>query len=152
MNFATLFVHQVNPKIMHNTKVLCPVWKFEIPPKAPLISIRWDSWMSLIRSMRSGIFDTFQSPNSLNLWFIDSQLLFFQSGGIMWFDWLGRKIFSFNVGSNLSWRYLPPTCPKFCKTSHSCSKYEIRESEYISPVLSNIENNYSVTNFFRDIM
>ena len=85
--------------------------KFSLPCKAPLIS----KVETRIRSMRSGIFDTFQSPNILILWFIDLQLLFFQSGRIMWFDWLGRKIFSFNVWSNLSWRYLPPTCPKFSK-------------------------------------
>jgi hypothetical protein len=47
MNFATLHVRQVNPKIMHRTKVICPVWKFLIPLpcKAPLISIRWNSWI-----------------------------------------------------------------------------------------------------------
>ena len=46
-------------------------------------------------------------------------LLFFLSGGIMWFDRFGRTIFSFNVGSNLSWRHLTPTCPKISKTSDS---------------------------------
>jgi hypothetical protein len=47
MNFATLHVRQVNPKFMHSTKVICPVWKFLIPLpcKAPLISIRWNSWI-----------------------------------------------------------------------------------------------------------
>jgi hypothetical protein len=34
---------------------------------------------------------------------------------------------------------LTPTCPKFSKTFDSHSKYEIGESEYINPVLPNIE-------------
>jgi hypothetical protein len=51
----------------------------------------------------------------------------------------GERFFSFNVGSNLSWRSLTPTCPKFSKTSDARSKYEIGESEYLSPVLPNIK-------------
>lgn len=62
-----------------------------LPRRAPLIYKSWDSWNLRSLAMRSGILDTFQSPNILILWFIDSQLLFFQFGGIILFSWLGRK-------------------------------------------------------------
>jgi hypothetical protein len=54
--FCPVLIWYINkPKIMHSTKVIYPVWKFLIPLpcKAPLISIRWNSWIKFSKTSDS---------------------------------------------------------------------------------------------------